>query len=156
MYCHLVPSHASHFPSFIDFPVLLGWRKTVITQLHKALHDLSSFPYQRVKSPTFFSPCPFSNPVTFFLKNFFFLMWTIFKVFTEFVTILLLFYVLGFWLWGMWNLSSLIRDQTCIPCIERWSLNHWIVREVPSSMILALAAYWSALGNFYPILQRFF
>ena len=32
----------------------------------------------------------------FFLR--FFLMWTIFKVFIEFVTILLLFYVLDFWL----------------------------------------------------------
>ena len=30
----------------------------------------------------------------FFLKIFFFLMWTIFKVFTEFVTILFPFYVL--------------------------------------------------------------
>ena len=33
---------------------------------------------------------------SFFFKDFFFLMWTIFKVFTEFVTILLLFYVLFF------------------------------------------------------------
>ena len=38
-----------------------------------------------------------SSPVFFFFNSFFFfLMWTIFKVFTEFVTILLLFYVLGF------------------------------------------------------------
>ena len=41
----------------------------------------------------------------FFFKNFF-LMWTIFKVFIEFVTILLLFYVLVFWPRGMWDLSS--------------------------------------------------
>ena len=33
----------------------------------------------------------------FFFKIFFFLMWTIFKVFIEFVTILLLFNVLVFW-----------------------------------------------------------
>ena len=33
-----------------------------------------------------------------FFKGFFFLMWTIFKVFIEFVTTLLLFYVLVFWL----------------------------------------------------------
>ena len=38
-----------------------------------------------------------------------FLMWTIFKVFTEFVTILLLAYVLVFWLLGMWDLSSPTR-----------------------------------------------
>ena len=56
------------------------------------------------------------------------LMWTIFEVFIEFVTILLLFYVLFFWLRGMWDLSS--------PCIGRRSLNHWTTREVPSSYSL--------------------
>ena len=39
------------------------------------------------------------------VKIFFFLMWTIFKVFIEFVTILLLFYVVVFWLPGMWILA---------------------------------------------------
>ena len=39
------------------------------------------------------------------------LMWTnVLKVFIEFVTILLLFYVLVFWPRGMWDLSSLTRD----------------------------------------------
>ena len=33
-----------------------------------------------------------------------------FKVFIEFVTILFLFYVLDFWLRGMWDLSFLTRD----------------------------------------------
>ena len=49
--------------------------------------------------------------------NFFkdFLMWIICKVFTEFITILLLYYVLVFWLQGMWDLSSL-------PGIEHASL----------------------------------
>ena len=56
----------------------------------------------------------------FLFLDFFFLMWTVFKVFTEFVTILLLFYVLVFWLQGMWELSSPTRDQTCTPpCIGR-------------------------------------
>ena len=49
----------------------------------------------------------------------FFLMWTMFKVFIEFVTILFLFYVLVFWLQGMENLSSPSRDQTPTPCILR-------------------------------------
>ena len=61
-----------------------------------------------------------------------FLMWTIFKVFIEFVTILLLFYVLVFWSQGMWDLSSPTRDRTHTPCIGRQSLNHWTAREVPS------------------------
>ena len=33
-----------------------------------------------------------------------------------------LFYILVSWPWGMWDLSSLTRDQTLIPCIGRWSL----------------------------------
>ena len=27
--------------------------------------------------------------------------------------------------------SSWTRDRTCVPCIGRWILNHWITREVP-------------------------
>ena len=65
----------------------------------------------------------------FFLKIFW--MWTIFKVLIEFVTILLLFYVLVFWLQGMWDLSSLTRDRTRTSCIGRGSLNRWTTREVP-------------------------
>ena len=33
---------------------------------------------------------------------------------------------------GVWDLSSLTKDQTGVPCIARWSLNHWTTREVPS------------------------
>ena len=60
-------------------------------------------------------------------------MGTILKVFIELATILLLFYALVPCPWGMWDLSSLTRDQTRTPCIGRWSLNHWTTREVPSS-----------------------
>ena len=38
-------------------------------------------------------------------------MWTIFKAFIEFVTILLLLYVLAFWLRGMWDPSSQIEPR---------------------------------------------
>ena len=58
-------------------------------------------------------------------------MRTIFKVFTEFVTILLLFHVLVFWLPGLWDLHSPTRDWTCTPCSGRRSLHHWTAREVP-------------------------
>ena len=59
-----------------------------------------------------------------------FLMWINFKVFIEFVTILLLFYVLVFWPWGMGDLSSLTRDQTKMPHVGKQSRNYWITREV--------------------------
>ena len=45
-------------------------------------------------------------------------MWTTFKVFIEFVTMLLLFYVLLFWQGGMWDLSFLTRDQMSTPALE--------------------------------------
>ena len=61
-----------------------------------------------------------------FFKDFF-LLWTIFKVFIQFVTVSLLFYILVFGWQSMWNLCSLTRDRTCI---ERWSLTHWTARQV--------------------------
>ena len=39
-------------------------------------------------------------------------MGTILKVFIEFITILLLFYVLFFWSQGMWDLSFLTKELT--------------------------------------------
>ena len=74
-------------------------------------------------------------------------MWVTFKVFIEFVTILLLSYVLVFWPQSMWGLSSLTRDRTCIhPALE--SLNHWTAREVPGVGHFCLA--------FDSLLFRFF
>ena len=49
---------------------------------------------------------------------FFFLMWTIFKVFIEFVTILLLFYVVVFWLPGMWILAPWPGIESTPPILE--------------------------------------
>ena len=70
-------------------------------------------------------------------------MWTIFKVFTEFVTILVLFYVLVFWgPQAMWGLNSPTRDQTCTPCTGRQSLYHRTTREVPAKLFLTWAL-WS-------------
>ena len=66
------------------------------------------------------SDCIFKNN-TFLFKRlfFFFLMWTIFKVLVEFVTISLPFYVLVFWPRGTWDLNSLSRDRTGTPCIRK-------------------------------------
>ena len=46
----------------------------------------------------------------------------------------------------MWDLSSLTRDQTRIPCIGRRSLNLWTAGEVPDFPILDLED-----GSFYSI-----
>ena len=45
----------------------------------------------------------------------------------------------GVWAWlphGMWDLSSLTRDQTRVPCIVRRILYHWTTREVPQPFFL--------------------
>ena len=45
-------------------------------------------------------------------------MWTIFIFFIEFVTVLLLFYVLVFWPRGVWDLNSL--DKGLNPHVLHW------------------------------------
>ena len=69
----------------------------------------------------------------FLFLKIFFLTWTIF--FKSLLNLLqyyfCCFYVLDFWPWGKYDLSSLTRDQTCTPYIGRWSLNHWPAREIP-------------------------
>ena len=59
-------------------------------------------------------------------------MWTVFEVFIEFFTTLLLCYVLVFWPRGMWDLTLSTRDQTHTCCLGKCSLNHRTAREVPS------------------------
>ena len=71
-------------------------------------------------------------------------------MFFEFVTILLLFYILVFWPGGMWNFSSPTRDWTHTPCIGRGSLNHWTTREVlPVSYIAWTFAVASNLVSLF-------
>ena len=36
----------------------------------------------------------------------------------------------------MWDLSSLIRDQTHVSCIGRWILYHWTTREAQNLPLL--------------------
>ena len=80
------------------------------------------------------------GPLFWFRKHssscFFFLNVEHFKVFTEFVTTLLLFYVFFlFRLGGTWGLSSLTRDWICTPSARRRSLNHWTTREDPRKLL---------------------
>ena len=53
-----------------------------------------------------------------------------FKVLIEFVTALLLFYVLVFWLRGMWDLHSRPGIEPTPPALEGKVFNHWTTREV--------------------------
>ena len=46
-------------------------------------------------------------------------------------------FVLLFWPWGKWDLSTPTGDETCIPCFGRQSLTHWTAREVPTSFPFA-------------------
>ena len=57
-------------------------------------------------------------------------MWTIFKVFIELVTVLLLFYVLVLWTKICGNISTSTRDWIFTPYLGRQSLNHWTARKV--------------------------
>ena len=61
-----------------------------------------------------------SNYLCFtFFKDFFYVdhFLNVFKVFTELITALLLFYVLILGSGSMWSLSSPTKDRTCNPCI---------------------------------------
>ena len=60
-----------------------------------------------------FPPLTVALTLLFFLKT-----WTIFKVYAEFITTLLLFYALVFWPGGVWDLSSLARNRTRAPSLE--------------------------------------
>ena len=59
---------------------------------------------------------PKTQFIIYFFKDF--LMQTIFKVFIEFVTTLLEFYISVFWLRGMWDLSSRPEIKPSPPVME--------------------------------------
>ena len=100
----------------------------VRVRTHACLCTHVSFPTTGPISNGYFSNDYFSF-FFFFLKIF----WCrpFFKVFIEFVPILLLFYILVFWPWGI----PLTRDQTWSPCFGKWSLNHWTTRVVLANLL---------------------
>ena len=59
----------------------------------------------------------FSPYLSLFVFKDIFLMWAIFKVFIEFIAIMLPFYGLDFWP-CIWDLSPPARDQTHTPALE--------------------------------------
>ena len=63
-------------------------------------------------------------------------MWTILKIFIEFVTILLLFYVLVFWPRGMWDLPSPTRGRTAPHALEGEVLTPGLPGKSPADFFL--------------------
>ena len=88
-----------------------------------------------------------------FLKIFFFFDGEHFlRVFTEFVTMLLLFHVLVLWPQGMWDLSFPTGSQTHTSCIGRQNLHHWATRDTPQTY----SSYnWKSVYTFWPTPPQF-
>ena len=47
---------------------------------------------------------------------------------------------------SMWDLSSLTRDQTHVPCIGRYILDHWLSREVSTQFSQLLISLCYLIG----------
>ena len=81
-----------------------------------------------------FQCCILDPQMCFFFKDFFYFDGEHFlRVFTEFVTMLLLFHVLVLWPQGMWDLSFPTGSQTHTSCIGRQNLHHWATRDTPQT-----------------------
>ena len=83
----------------------------------QAENCLYLFSYKRNTELCWLTPTSNVIRLIFFFKIF--LMWTIFKVFFDIVVTLLLFFVLVFWPWGMWDTSSPDQGLNPHPCIGR-------------------------------------
>ena len=118
---------------------LEGWAESREPEEHNVYEHILESQTRRaetMRAPVLTKSVTFRKFFFFFLR--FFKMWIIFKVFVEFVTILLVFYVLGFCLQGMWDLNCPARNQTCTPCARSCCLNHQPLREVPGSHLNVL------------------
>ena len=84
--------------------------------------------------------------------NYFFLIFFWCGPFIKFLLYLLqyCFCILCFVFWprGVWDLSSLTRDWTHIPCIRRKSLSHWTTREVPTMMLLSTLTILPCISHY--------
>ena len=82
----------------------------------------------------------------FFKKNFFFWCGLFLKSLLNLPQYCFCF-LLGFFRpWGIWNLSSLTRDQTHTPWPGKGSLNQWSIREVPWHTSWVLRTHVITLG----------
>ena len=51
--------------------------------------------------------------------------WNDTEAFKKIIIIIILFFTM---LHGLWDLSSLTKDRTCVPAVEVLSLHHWTTR----------------------------
>lgn len=85
------------------------------------------------------------------------LLWSLFKKksLLNLLQYCFCFYTLFFWLWGMWDPSSLTRDQTSTPWVGRQSLSLWTTREGPPqhfkyfTLLFCLIGFWAVVRNSY-------
>ena len=124
--CHPTESPNSILQSALSCQPSLTQLWLHMVLIHSSTSD--PFPYyvpatlaffDSVRIPAFFLQLKVSITNDF---KIFFLMWIIFKVFIEFVAILLLSYVLVFWPRGMWDPSYPTRDQTHAPHSLHWEM----------------------------------
>ena len=72
-------------------------------------------------------------------------MWTIFKVFIEFVILLLLFYILDFWLQGIRILAPRPRIKPALPTLEGEVLTSGPPAKSQSVKVKSVS--WSVVSN---------
>ena len=77
-------------------------------------------------------------------------MWTIFKVFIEFVIILFLFHVLVFWPGGMWDLNSQPGIKLTPPVLEGKVLTTGQLGKPPVCLFLDLNKHRNSVKRYTP------
>ena len=97
--------------------------------------------YSRYVSCSVYCELDFGLLFSFLVLRFYFCRGPFLKSLLNFFTMLFLFYVLVFWPWGMWNLSSSSRARTHTPYTGRLSLNRWTTREVSWAPIFQFSFY---------------
>ena len=83
-------------------------------------------------------------PFLFLFRFFFFLMWTIFKVFYWICYNIVSVLYFGFWPQGMWNLSSPARDGNQAPSLEGKVLTPGPPGKSPFTHFNGISGRWSA------------
>ena len=139
-----------HVPTWFCSLSGICWLKAVDTHVHEGT-DLPLCCTQRWSCPGVLSFSPQGLPSLFWLSSLifrskdlwafflktFFLMWTIFEVFIEFVAILLLFHVLFFL--AMRHVGSQLPDWGLNPHPLHWEVKYppWATRKVPCELLVS-------------------